>query len=253
MTHPTPPGRRAGSPQARPAPLGGSIAVPGDRGANDPRVPGELASRWAVGLLRMPQGAVTYTVSLRDIEADTAWARSVFERMGLRTGEPAHLIGAGCDNEILWPYESALMAMGIPFGVAEPVAIDAPRSDMFLRRLRMQAVIGLTGELLDALTALGRDVNTLLGHSIVVAMPEAAATLRRSGLAPWTLLPLGPLWAFEAPQGGGADYDRSEWRVESIEGELVVSSVAPRATPLRRLATGVRGDIAPDGRAVLAA
>ncbi|HMC16082.1 MAG TPA: hypothetical protein VKI18_10645 [Albitalea sp.] len=219
----------------------------------DPRVPGELASRWAVGLLRMPGGVHTYTVSLRDIEADTAWALGVYRQMGLRSGEPAHLIGAGCDNEILWPYEAALMAMGIPFGVAEPVAIDAPRSDMFLRRFRMQAVIGLTGELVDALLALGRDPKALLGQAIVVATPDAAATLRRAGLAPWTLLPLGPLWAFEPPHGGGADYDRNEWRVESIAGELVVSSAGPRATPLQRLATGQQGEVSRDGRVVLAA
>ncbi|HEV8691768.1 MAG TPA: hypothetical protein VGQ91_15810 [Ideonella sp.] len=217
----------------------------------DPRAPGELASRWAVCLLRLPGGTHTCTVSLRDIEADTAWARQVFERMGIKPGKPAHLIGAGFDNAILWPYENALMALGVPFGVAEPVAIDAPRTDMFLRRFALQAVIGLTGELVDALLALGRDPKALLGHSTLVALPDAAATLRRAGLAPWTLLPLGPLWAFEPPAGGGADYDRSEWRVEAIDGELAVSSVGPRATPFVRLATGVRGSIAEDGRVIL--
>ncbi len=215
---------------------------------HDPRAPGDLASRWAVGLLRLPAATHSFTVSLRDIEADTAWARRVFERMGLRKGQPAHLIGAGFDNAILWPYENALMSQGVPFGVAEPVAIDAPRTDMFLRRFRMQAVIGLTGELVDALLALGRDLKTLLGHSTVVALPDAATTLRRAGLAPWTVFPLGPLWAFEPPEGGGADYDRSEWRVEATDGELLVSSVAPRATPWQGLRTGVRGHVAADGR-----
>jgi hypothetical protein len=218
---------------------------------NDPRAPGELASRWAVFLLRLPGGTRSCTVSLRDIEADTAWARRVFERMGLRRGQPAHLIGAGFDNAILWPYENALLGMGVPFGVAEPVAIDAPRTDMFLRRMRMQAVIGLTGELVDALRALGRDLNALLGHSTLAALPDAAAALRTAGLAPWTLLPLGPLWAFEPPDGGGAEFDRSEWRVESCDGELLVSSVGPRATPQQRLATGVHGRIGGDGRIVL--
>jgi hypothetical protein len=202
-------------------------------------------------LLRLPGGTRTYTVSLRDIEADTAWAHAVYGRMGLRPGEPAHLVGAGCDNEILWPYENALMGLGVPFGVAEPVAIDAPRTDMFLRRLRMQAVIGLTGELVDALAGLGRDLHALLAHSVVAAMPDAIDRLRSAGLAPWTLLPIGPLWAFEPPAGGGADYDRSEWRVESVDGELHVSSVAPRATTLQRLATGVRGTVSAEGRIVL--
>ncbi len=218
----------------------------------DLRTPGELATRWAVGLLRMPGATHTFTVGLRDIEADTAWARQVFERTGLRKGQPAHLIGAGFDNAILWPYENALMGLGVPFGVAEPVAIDAPRTDMFLRRFRMQAVIGLSGELVDALLALGRDLKALLGHSTLVALPDAAAALRSAGLAPWTLLPLGPLWAFEPPEGGGADYDRSEWRVESIAGELRVSSVGPRATPQHRLATGLRGTVGGDGRVMLA-
>jgi len=220
---------------------------------NDPdlRAPGELASRWAVCLLRLPGSTRTHTVSLRDIEADTAWAREVFSRMGLRRGEPAHLIGAGYDNAFLWPYENALMALGVPFGVAEPVAIDAPRTDMFLRRFHLQAVIGLTGELVDALLGLQRDLRALLGHSTVVALPDAVAKLRAAGLAPWTLLPLGPLYAFEPPEGGGADYDRSEWRVESIGGELCVSSVGPRATPLERLGLGVRGTIGPEGRVMI--
>jgi hypothetical protein len=222
-----------------------------DTSSLDPRAPGELASRWAVSLLRLPGGTHTCTVSLRDIEADTAWARGVFDRMGLKPGKPAHLIGAGFDNAILWPYENALMSLGVPFGVAEPVAIDAPRTDMFLRRLPMQAVIGLTGELVDALVALGRDLPSLLGHATLAALPDAAATLRRAGLAPWTLLPLGPLWAFEPPAGGGAEYDGTEWRLEAIDGELAVSSIGPRATPFLRLPLGLRGRVNDDGRVFL--
>ncbi len=153
--------------------------------------------------------------------------------MGLRPGQPVHLIGAGFDNAILWPYENALIGMGVPFGVAEPVAIDAPRTDMFVRRFRMQAVIGLTGELVDALVSLGRDLRALLGQSTLVALPDAASTLRSAGLAPWTLLPLGPLWAFEPPEGGGAEYDRSEWRVESIDGELARQQRGAAGHPAR--------------------
>jgi hypothetical protein len=83
-----------------------------------------------------------------------------------------------------------------------------------------------------------------------VALPAAAARLRSAGLAPWTLLPLGPLWAFEPSEGGGASYDVNEWHVEAIDGELHVSSAGRRATPFARLPTGVRGRIAADGRIV---
>ena len=206
-----------------------------------------LAQRWAIGLLRLPGGVQPYTVSLRDIEHDTAWARSVFERMGIRSGVPMHLIGAGCDNEILWPYENALIGMKVPFGVAEPVAIDAPRSDMFLRRFRMQAVMGLSGELVNAFVAMGRDLKALLGHSTVVALPDAAAALRAAGLEPWVMHPIGPIWAFESPERDGARYDESEWLIEEDAGELLLTAVAPRASALTRLRTGVRGTVVMHG------
>jgi hypothetical protein len=203
-----------------------------------------LAQPWAIGLLRLPDGCQPYPVSLRDIERDTAWARSVFERIGIRSGVPVHLIGAGCDNEILWPYENALIAMKVPFGVAEPVAIDAPRSDMFLRRFGMQAVMGLSGELVNALVALGRDLKALLGHSTLIVLPDAAPALRAAGLVPWVMHPIGPIWAFESPEGDGARYDATEWLIEEDAGELLLTAVAPRACPLVRLRTGVRGRVA---------
>ena len=188
--------------------------------STDPRAPGNLAQCWAIGLLRLRDGVQPYTVSLRDIERDTAWAESVFRGIGIEAGRPIHLIGTGCDNEILWPYENALIGMKVPFGVAEPVAIDAPRTDMFLRRFRMQAVVGLSGEIVDALIALGRDLAGLLGHSTLVVLPEAAPKLRAAGLAPWTMVPIGPLYAFESPARDGARYDESEWLVEEDDGRV---------------------------------
>ena len=211
--------------------------------STDPRAPGKLAERWAIGLLRLPGGYQPYTVSLRDIERDTAWAESVFRRIGIEAGRPMHLIGTGCDNEILWPYENALIRMKVPFGVAEPVAIDAPRTDMFLRRFRMQAVVGLSGEIVDALVALERDLKALFGHSTLVVLPDAAAKLRAAGLAPWTMVPIGPLYAFESRARDGARYDESEWLIEEDGVQLLLTSLAPRACPFVRLRTGVAGHV----------
>ena len=211
--------------------------------ALETEVPGDLARHWAIGLLRLPGGFQPYPVSLRDIERDTLWATKVFDWIGIERGKPVHLIGTGCDNEILWPYENALIRMQVPFGVAEPVAIDAPRTDMFLRRFTMQAVIGLSGEIVEALILLERNLKTLLGHSKLVVLPQAHDKLRQAGLAPWKMVPVGPIFAFEPPDGGGARYDNAEWLVEDDGGELLLTSLAPRACPFVRLRTGVKGKI----------
>ena len=199
---------------------------------------------WAIALLRLPSGFQPYAVSRRDMERDTAWAIKVFRWMGLQPGLPLHLIGAGSDNATLWPFENACIHLGIPFGMGEPVKIDSGRSDMFLRRFRMQAVLGLANGVLDGLQAAGRDLNKLLGETAVLAaLPDACDRLTAAGLTPWRMLQVGPIYAFEAPGGGGARYDNSEWLVEDDGTQLLLTSLAPRACPFVRLQTGVRGKV----------
>ena len=208
---------------------------------------------WAIALLRLPSGFQPYAVSRRDMERDTAWAIKVFAWMGLRKGLPIHLIGAGSDNASLWPFENACIHLGIPFGMGEPVQIDSGRSDMFLRRFQMQAVIGLSNGVLDGLQAASRDLQQLLGPSpVLAALPDACTRLKSAGLAPWRMAQVGPIYAFEAPDGGGARYDTAEWLVEDDGTQLLLTSLAPRACPFVRLKTGVRGRVATamvDGRA----
>jgi len=208
---------------------------------------------WAIALLRLPSGFQPYAVSRRDMERDTAWAIKVLTWMDLRKGLPIHLIGAGSENASLWPFENACIHLGIPFGMGEPVQIDSGRTDMFLRRFQMQAVIGLSKGVLDGLQAAGRDLNKLLGESpVLAALPDACARLRAAGLAPWRMAQIGPIYAFEAPDGGGARYDNAEWLVEDDGTQLLLTSLAPRACPFVRLQTGVRGTVATamvDGRA----
>jgi hypothetical protein len=114
---------------------------------------------------------------------------------------------------------------------------------MFLRRFALRAVLGLSGEVVAGLAALGRDLPDLLGRSTVVALPDACERLRACGLAPWRMVPVGPIYAFESPQGGGARYDTSEWLVEEEAGELLLTARAVRASPFVRLKTGVRGRV----------
>lgn len=199
---------------------------------------------WAIALLRLPSGYQPYAVSRRDMERDTEWALKVFDRMGLKKGLPIQLIGAGSDNATLWPYENACIRHGIPFGMGEPVQIDAGRSDMFLRRFQMQAAIGLAAGVLDGFLAAERDLKKLLGEvPVLAAMPDACERLKAIGLASWRIVQVGPIYAFEAPGGGGARYDMSEWLVEDDGTQLLLTSLAPRACPFVRLKTGVRGKV----------
>lgn len=199
---------------------------------------------WAIALLRLPSGFQPYAVSRRDMERDTAWAIRVFTWMGLQKGLPIHLIGAGSDNATLWPFENACIHLGIPFGMGEPVQIDSGRSDMFLRRFQMQAVIGLANGVLDGLQAAGRDLKKLLGETpVLAAMHDACGRLGTAGLDRWRMVQIGPIYAFESPDGGGARYDNTEWLVEDDGTQLLLTSLAPRACPFVRLKTGVHGKV----------
>jgi hypothetical protein len=200
---------------------------------------------WMVGVAHFACGTLPYPLSRRDIERDTAWALQVYAWLGLEAGRTIHLIGDGAEEVSWWPFENAAMRSRIPWVQAESGAFDANRTDMVVRRFELQAVLGLSAAVLDALLALGRDPQTFFGAlRALVAQPAAAETLRRHGLAPWTLVQLGPVFAFEPPDGGGARYDESEWRVDSIDGELTLSSVHARAAPFANLRTGVRGHVA---------
>lgn len=197
---------------------------------------------WIIGVARFGCGNLPYPLSRRDVERDTAWALRVYGWLGLQAGTTIHLIGDGSQEISFWPFENAAMRLGIPWIQAEASAFDAARSDMVLRRFRLQAVIGISEPILDLLESLDRDVHALLSTpSVVVATPGAAARLAKIGIACWRMLNVGPILAFEPPQGGGARFDESEWRIDVRHGELMLSTVHDRAAPFANLGTGIRG------------
>lgn len=199
---------------------------------------------WMVGVAHFACGTLPYPLSRRDIERDTAWALKVYGWLGLEAGTTIHLIGDGCEEVSWWPFENAAMQRRIPWIQAESGAFDCSRTDMVLRRFDLQAVLGLSEPVLDALLALGRDPQEFFGKlRALVATPPAAAKLAARGVAAWTLVQIGPVFAFEPPAGGGARYDQSEWHIDSVDGELTLSSLQARACPFAKLRTGVRGRV----------
>ncbi len=200
---------------------------------------------WMVGMARFSCGNLPYPLSRRDIECDSEWALRVYGWLDLEAGQPVHLIGDGADEVSWWPFENAAIRRRIPWIQAEASAFDAARTDMVLRRFRLQAVLGLSLPVLEHLQALDRDLPQLLSTMrAIVATPAAAALLRTLGIPAWRQIQLGPIFAFEAADGGGARYDHSEWRVDARDGELMLSSMNSRAAPFAQIGTGVRGQVA---------
>ncbi len=199
---------------------------------------------WLVGVAHFACGTLPYPLSRRDVERDTAWALKLYDQLGLQPAQTIHLIGDGYEEVSWWPFENAAMQRRIPWIQAEASSFDANRTDMILRRFKLQAVIGLSEAVLDTLESLGRDPQQFFGPlRAVVATPGAAERLQNSGLKVWRLHKIGPVFAFEPPQGGGARYDESEWRIDSVDGELALTSVHARACPFARIKTGLRGRV----------
>jgi len=199
---------------------------------------------WAVGVLRhVAGGPLVMPISEAEMERDAQWATGLLRRMGLGAGDLAHLIGPGGDYHLLWPFEDALTRMRVPFGQADTL-YDAARTAMFLRRVRPQAVIGLTLEVLDALPSLGLDpVQAFQDVRIACGYAAAAEKLKSMGLSPWKQAMLGPFYGFEPPEGGGYSYNHEEWLVEEDAGRLRLSSRRPRMLAFDRLDLGIRGSL----------
>lgn len=199
---------------------------------------------WAVGSMTVGGSRLPYPVSRRDIERDTEWAQGRLQAAGVEAGAVVLFVASCGEWGQSWPYQNAAMRLSAPYLTAEDSPWDASRSEMFLRRFRCRVAFGISAGLLDGLQQAGHALDTVFADAgCVMARPEAAVRLREAGLAPWTLLPLGPMFALAAPDDAGAVYDEQEWLVEEADGELLLTSLAPRACPLVRLHTGVRGRV----------
>lgn len=203
---------------------------------------------WAIGSFRIPGGTLPYPVSYRDLEHDATVAVATLGRLGLSRGGLMLMIAGGGEWAQTAAYERAATRLGAVWAPTMPLGHDAYRVEMFLRRFRFQLVFGITASILDGLQAEGHDLRKVFGEAgTLVARPGAWERLRAAGLSPWRLHALGPVLAFEPPGETGAFFDAHDWSLESIGGELLVTSRSVRASHVVRLATGARGAVTGDG------
>lgn len=215
-----------------------------DASRPSPYLPRPAGVPWMVGVAHLGGNTLPYPMSRRDVEADTNWAQRIYSEMDIIAGETVHLIGDGVHETSWWPFENAAMRLHAPWIQSEASAFDAARADMILRRFRLQAVLGLSIDVLDYLEAQGRDLRELLGRvRVIAATPAAARRLAAMDLACWTVAQIGPLLCFEPPQGGGLRFDDREWHIDAPQGELRLTSLGARAAPFAAIGTGIRGRV----------
>jgi hypothetical protein len=202
---------------------------------------------WMVGCVRTGKLTFPHPLTLRDINADAAFAESMFERMGIRTGATVLFTSGSSEYGQFWPYEQALDSMGACVAVAENLVFDAGRSEMFMRRLNVDLAFGIGEEILDGMQMMELDPATAFGLAgKICARTGAADRLDQLGFKPWRLVDFGPTFGFVSPDGESF-YDRNEWLIEAPEDEVLISARAARGNPFIRFPTGLLATIDDDG------
>lgn len=208
-----------------------------DAAAGLPRAP-------LYGLASCEVGAqyMDFEIGWPEFERDTRWAGSLLRRAGLDRGDMVLTTLTNWESPWTSPVIHALRGLGVTYMTAEVFAWDVRRVLMFLQRFPVKAVIGIGGQTLAGLAQAGAPVDALLGNvEFIWARPNALAALsaHQPRLLPFARL--GPALAMGLPGHTCAMVNADEWDVAEADGELVVSSVAPRATQFRDIATGLRG------------
>jgi hypothetical protein len=223
---------------------------------------GEMASAGAmasdpsghvmVGCLRTVHAVIAFPVSRRDLEADTRFASTVMDQLGVGKNTLVLLTSGSSEYSHFWPYELAMEQREACVAVADNFIFDAGRSEMFMRRLPIAVAFGITDTVLDGMAAMKLDIaKAFASVGTICARDGAADRLNALGFSPWRMVSFGPTFGYVSPQGESF-YDQNEWLVEAADGELLITAINARAVPLVRLRTGVRGSLDSDHMFTLA-
>ncbi|MDT3441930.1 MULTISPECIES: hypothetical protein [unclassified Pseudofrankia] len=193
--------------------------------------------------------AVEFAISHEDVARDTEWATSQLGATGLGYGDVLIPVAGPFEGGWIQPFSRAAGALRATVAHADRFAWDAGRVEMFTRRLPVRVLLGLPGEVASALVQ--RDLlANVAAVPVLLARPDAVSPLRAAGAACGVFALIGPAVALTTSTSPGAPlaYDTAEWRFEDDgAGELLVTTVGPRATRFERARTGVAGRAAGDG------
>ncbi len=192
-----------------------------------------------------------FEIGWPEFERDTDWAESVLRRAGLAPGDMVLTTFTNWESPWASPVVHALRRLGVTYATAEVFGWDVRRVLMFLQRFPIKAVVGLSGQTLDALKDAGAPLHELLaGLDLIWARPKAAAALQDQQLKVLPYARFGPALALGLPGLAGALVNAEEWDVAATDRGLVVSNARNRATEFHQIATGFHGTVTTVGSEV---
>jgi hypothetical protein len=175
-----------------------------------------------------PDGTVDCEVGWDDLARDAAWTQKRLQAHGLERGHHAVVSFSGHEGAWFQPVIEALRNLGVVYGSVEAMGWDHVRTRVFHRELDLHAILGLTGETLEALSGQSMIGDLFRETPIVMARPDGAAKLRNAGVSAAIIATLGPALAMECPERAGAHVNRAEWTVAERSGGLSVTAAPER-------------------------
>jgi hypothetical protein len=198
---------------------------------------------YGIGCCKVGTEFRDFEIGWDEAERDNAWALDVLRTAGLGGEDLALLTVPNWEGPWFSPLVAGLRNLKVTLAPAENYGWDARRAAHMIRNLKPKAYVGLCAETLAGFSGQGDDVAELLADiDIVWARHDALAPLADLGVAALPLAPLGPALAIGVP-GLGAVVNSTEWNVETVDGQFVVSTAAERRTRFVEVETGIRGHL----------
>ena len=203
---------------------------------------------WAVGCYEDANGRVAWEISHEEIQRDMGSASRALAALDVTRGDRVLFCSMLSESGQFWPYVVGAMLVGAQLSCADANEGDAVRVAMFTRLVDYDAVLGVTGAILDGLDALQRPYADVFGGIRVLgARPDAYERLVTAALTPHHFVLCGPAVAVGRAPAAPAVVDGDEWAIDAHAGRVVVTSLRTRATRFDRAPTGVCGEIIDGG------
>lgn len=198
---------------------------------------------YGIGTYAVDSSLADFEIGWDELDRDTEWAHAQLAEAGITRGDLVLFSTPNHENPWVTPLVRALRRIGAPYATSETYGWDSRRFAMYLRRLRVKAIVGLGAETVAALTDSERMLSTLLeGVDVVWARPEAVSRLQALQIDAATYVPLGPALGLGVPGERGARVNGDEWAVAEVGGRVHVTNKRSRATSFECADTGVSGE-----------